>query len=92
MLCTGVLRFRASSQAACSENDYISCYKGGVWGPMLSKSHPLSIHSGPFRWPMVSTGPNGQDLAPSSRKTSNHDSSDPYVRGVFYKEALGSLV
>lgn len=79
-------------QAACSENDFISCSKGGVLGPMLSKSHPSSIHSGPLRWSMVSTGPNGQDLAPSSRKTSNHYSSDPYVRGVFYKEALGSLV
>lgn len=91
LLCTST-QVSGLLQAACSEeNDFISCSKGGVLGPMLSviHRHSLKAHSdGP--WSQLV--PTEQDLAPSSRKISNRYSSDPYVRGVFYKEALGSLV
>lgn len=42
------------------ENDFISCSMGGVLGPMLSKSHPSSIHQAHSDGPWSQLVPTGK--------------------------------
>ena len=68
----------------------LACFEGGVFGPLTLKGH----HAGPVRGSVVSTGLNRAITSSKFLKNnlSNRYYSDPYVRGVIYKEASGSLV